>query len=139
MKDYDRDFIKQLNKKRNEKAEQENSEIHKRSLRPSRAVTTQTEIKKSSVWDFIEFLFIAVAVIIVICFIYSCKKDMASQSHYCEWCGNWESCKQYTVVILEGYNDDGSHKYKQKTVYIGDRCINKAKSNGVNRGWIEIK
>ena len=136
MGDYDRDFIEQLNKKRNEKAKQDGSDS-------SRAVTAHTKNKEKPIDNIISFLFTAIAIAIAICFIYSYKKETADTStpkaHYCKWCGHQEKCKKYTVTILEGYNADGSHKYRRESVYIGNDCISKAKSNGIERGWIEIK
>ena len=75
------------------------------------------------------------AVLLLLCYLV-CN---SSETRYCKWCGHQEKCKKYTVTILEGYNADGSHKYRRESVYIGNDCISKAKSNGIERGWIEIK
>ena len=72
------------------------------------------------------------------------KYSEKSKDHYhhnleCEWCGKVEDTKLYDVAVMDGYNKDGSFKYKQIYVNLSDKCYEKAKKEGIKYGWISIK
>lgn len=56
----------------------------------------------------------------------------------CEWCGKYKSCHKYQVTQLDGYNKDGSYKYKTTYVWICDGCRDDAEKNGIEYGWVSI-
>lgn len=56
----------------------------------------------------------------------------------CDWCGKTETCKQYCVQSLSGYNRDGSFKYDYDYLYFSDSCYRKAKDKGGSYGWLNI-
>lgn len=50
----------------------------------------------------------------------------------CDCCGKKEECKAYTGQSIDGYNRDGSFKYKYETLWLSDKC--KAKAEKVLNG-----
>lgn len=62
---------------------------------------------------------------------YSSNKHKEKDNHYtyvCDYCGKSEDCKPYFCQYIDGYNDDGSIKYKYETKYYSDKCYDKAKN-----------
>lgn len=57
----------------------------------------------------------------------------------CEWCGKVEDTKLYTATVIDGYNKDGSIKYKFVTVRLSDECYEKATKDGMKHKWVSIK
>lgn len=66
------------------------------------------------------------------------KSDNKIRNTECDWCGKEEECKQYCVQSLDGYNKDGSIKYKYEYLYFSESCHKKAKDNGAKYGWTNI-
>lgn len=66
------------------------------------------------------------------------KNDGYYHNLKCEWCGKVEDTKLYQVTSIDGYNKDGSVKYKHETVRLSDECYKKAKKNGGKYGWISV-
>lgn len=56
----------------------------------------------------------------------------------CDWCGKEEECSLYCVQSLDGFNKDGSIKYKYDYLNFSESCYKKAKNDGAKYGWTNI-
>lgn len=105
------------------------------------------EPKKKKVTDSLLFWLFILAVAFVIYKMiggdYLENRHSSSSHNYltttCAWCGQRKECRQYCVQIFDGYNNDGTHKFKYDYVWIDSDCISKARDNCTSKGWLDIQ
>lgn len=140
---FDKDFIKALNHKRNQALGLES--------RDKTVIKKQSEkvVKKKKITDNV-FFWIAITIVLFILYeaIGENSHKALDNNHHssgnyltttCEWCGQKKECQQYCVQIIDGYNSDGTHKFKYDYVWIDSGCIGKARENCTSKGWLDIQ
>lgn len=90
----------------------------------------------------VSIVVVLLPLIIVISVLSKPNKSNSNEYYHnlkCEWCGKVEDTKLYTVTVMDGYNKDGSIKYKFIAVQLSDECYEKAKADGLKYNWVDIE
>lgn len=106
-----------------------------------------TEPKKKKITDSLLFWLLLLGVAFILYELFGndslSDKQSSSSGNYltttCAWCGQRKECRQYCVQISDGYNADGTHKFKYDYVWIDSGCIDKARDNCTSKGWLDIQ
>lgn len=116
---------------------------HKNIQMKTHSTSNNVQSKTYSTYRGYDIIFVFIGIVFIIFILVGLSKCSSSSgdrywSTECDWCGKEEECKQYCVQILDGYNRDGSFKYKYEYFYFSNSCYTKAKNGGVQYGWINI-
>lgn len=95
-------------------------------------------MKSKSIWKNIFTSAICISIIILICVGCNTLLNDTTSNVICDWCGEREDCRLYSVQTLDGFNRDGSFKYAYDYLNFSDKCYQDAKDNGGKYGWLNI-
>lgn len=120
------------------------AEITKNNIQSKKQSTSNNSQSKTySTYRIHDIIFAFIGIIVIIFIFVEFRKCSSSSgdrylSTECDWCGKEEECELYCVQSLDGYNRDGSFKYKYDYLNFSDSCYIKAKNGGGKYGWLNI-